>query len=64
MKETWAAMEGLVSQGLVRSIGVANFSVLKLQDLLATANIPPAVNQVQRPPPSPCLGPLDVHGAC
>lgn len=45
--ETWAAMERLVSQGLVRSIGVANFSVRKLQDLLAAATIPPAVNQAR-----------------
>ncbi len=33
-------------QGLVRSIGVSNFSVKKLQDILSYAEIPPAVSQV------------------
>jgi len=31
-------------QGLVRSIGVSNFSVKKLQDILSYAEIPPAVS--------------------
>ncbi len=39
-------------QGLVRSIGVSNFSVKKLQDILSYAEIPPAVSQV---PSKTCL---------
>ncbi|RVW60325.1 NADPH-dependent codeinone reductase 1-2 [Vitis vinifera] len=42
----WEAMEVCHSLGLAKSIGVSNFSCKKLQDLLATAKIPPAVNQV------------------
>jgi len=45
--ETWAAMESLVDRGLVRSIGVSNFSPEKIQTLLKTARIRPAVNQVR-----------------
>jgi alcohol dehydrogenase (NADP+) len=48
--ETWKAMEKCVDAGLVKDIGVSNFSVKKLKSLLATARIKPAVNQVERHP--------------
>ena len=41
------AMEKLVDQGLVKHIGVSNFSVKKLKDLLSYARIKPAVNQIE-----------------
>lgn len=44
---TWKAMEKLVDTGRVRAIGVSNFSVKKLQDLLKYAKVLPAVNQVE-----------------
>lgn len=47
VRETWQAMEGLVREGLVRSIGVSNFGARKLQDILGYAEIPPAVCQVR-----------------
>eukprot|EP00727_Mastigamoeba_balamuthi_P014459 m51a1_g9638 putative aldo keto diketogulonate reductase (312) ;mRNA; f:1156049-1157447 len=47
LAETWRAMERLVDEGLVRSIGVANYSVAHLRDLLAVARIRPAVDQVE-----------------
>ncbi|KAE9455589.1 hypothetical protein C3L33_12509, partial [Rhododendron williamsianum] len=47
LPETWAAMEGLYASGQARAIGVSNFSTKKLQDLLAYAKVPPAVNQVE-----------------
>ncbi len=47
---TWAAMEGLVRAGFVRAIGVANFTPPMILDLLASAEIPPAVNQVEMHP--------------
>lgn len=47
LTETWAAMESLVDQGLVRSIGVSNFSPEKIQTVLDSARIQPAVNQVE-----------------
>ncbi|CAG9462608.1 unnamed protein product [Pedinophyceae sp. YPF-701] len=48
--ETWRAMEQLVRDGLVRSIGVSNWSAQKLKHLLADSVIPPAVNQVEAHP--------------
>eukprot|EP00884_Botryococcus_braunii_P000023 jgi/Botrbrau1/10020/Bobra.0012s0107.1 len=47
MKETWQAMEKLVDDGLVKSIGVSNFSVKKLEDLVTYARIVPAVHQIE-----------------
>ena len=40
-------MESLVDQGLVRSIGVSNFSPEKIEAILKSARIKPAVNQVR-----------------
>ena len=48
--ETWAAMEAAVDAGLCRYIGVSNFSVRKIEDLLKTARIRPAANQVESHP--------------
>ena len=48
--ETWAALEACVHKGLVRNIGVINFSTKKLQTLLDGANIPPAMNQIEMHP--------------
>ncbi|BCS22825.1 aldo/keto reductase [Aspergillus puulaauensis] len=49
-KDTWAAMEALVAKGKVRSIGVSNFTREKIEELLKTAKIPPAVNQIEAHP--------------
>lgn len=46
-KSVWAAMEDCQRLGLTKSIGVSNFSWKKLEEILSTANIPPAVNQVE-----------------
>jgi alcohol dehydrogenase (NADP+) len=48
--ETWQAMEALVDQGLVRHIGVSNFPVALLHELMTQARIPPAVNQCEAHP--------------
>jgi diketogulonate reductase-like aldo/keto reductase len=42
----WKDFEKLYAAGLVRSIGVSNYSVNQLAALAAAADIPPAVNQV------------------
>jgi diketogulonate reductase-like aldo/keto reductase len=48
---TWAAMEQLVDMGLVRSIGMSNFSRKKLAGLLeGGVRIRPAVLQVEAHP--------------
>ncbi|WCJ21725.1 NAD(P)-linked oxidoreductase superfamily protein [Euphorbia peplus] len=46
-KGVWEAMENCQKHGLAKSIGVSNFSCEKLSHILATARIPPAVNQVE-----------------
>lgn len=46
-KETWRALEKLYTDGRVRAIGVSNFNVNQLQDLLADCNIKPVINQVE-----------------
>jgi len=46
----WSEMEGLKNAGLVKSIGISNFSVKDTQVLLASAKIPPAVNQIMLQP--------------
>ncbi|GAB4861315.1 Deoxymugineic acid synthase 1 [Ancistrocladus abbreviatus] len=46
----WEAMEECQKLGLAKSIGVSNFSCKKLQIILDTACIPPAVNQVEMNP--------------
>ncbi|KAF6166798.1 hypothetical protein GIB67_005674 [Kingdonia uniflora] len=50
LKPTWKVMEALVKSGLVRTIGVSNFSVRQIEELLQFANIVPAVNQVELHP--------------
>ena len=44
---TWKAMEECVGRGVVRYIGVSNFSIKKLDDLQRQATIPPLMNQVE-----------------
>ncbi len=48
--ETWQAMEACFETGLIRHIGVSNFSVKKLKKLLAQSRINPEVNQVELHP--------------
>ena len=50
VETTWAAMEALVDNNLTRQIGVSNFSVKKLQDLIGKARYKPAMNQIELHP--------------
>src|SRR3989338_3251300 len=50
IRETWEAMEDLIRKGMVRAIGVANFTGAMLVDLLSYAKIKPAVNQIELHP--------------
>lgn len=46
-KGTWRAMEQLYEEGKVRAIGVCNYSVRHLKELLKTCRVKPMVNQVE-----------------
>jgi diketogulonate reductase-like aldo/keto reductase len=48
--ESWRVLEQLHGEGLARSIGVSNFLVRHLDELLASASVPPAVNQIELSP--------------
>ncbi|ACG73078.1 2,5-didehydrogluconate reductase [Anaeromyxobacter sp. K] len=48
--ETWRAMERILADGKARAIGVSNYTVRHLDELLASANEPPSVNQVELHP--------------
>ncbi len=48
--ETWKELEGAKNDGLVRHIGVSNFSEKKLNDLVSKATIKPEMNQVELHP--------------
>lgn len=50
IQETWQAMEGLVKKGLVKAIGVANFTGPMIFDLLSYAKIKPVMNQIEMHP--------------
>jgi methylglyoxal/glyoxal reductase len=45
--ETWRAMIKLLHQGKARAIGVSNYSIRELNELLDKSDIVPAVNQVE-----------------
>ena len=47
IQETWGVMEELVKKGLVKSIGVANFTTTMLIDLMTYTIIKPAINQIE-----------------
>ena len=46
----WPGMEGARERGYARSIGVSNFSVSELDELMSVARTAPVVNQVQFSP--------------
>lgn len=50
IRETWEAMQNLVTAGLVRQIGVSNFNCSLVRDVLSYATIRPSVLQVESHP--------------
>ncbi|MEK4875544.1 aldo/keto reductase [Bacillus sp. FSL W8-0102] len=49
-KEAWRALEDLYKEGRVKAIGVSNFQIHHLEDLMEGADIKPMVNQVEYHP--------------
>ncbi|OJA16548.1 hypothetical protein AZE42_00629 [Rhizopogon vesiculosus] len=47
LKAVWKVMEECKKEGLAKSIGVSNFDVGHLQEILEDAQCPPSVNQVE-----------------
>lgn len=61
MAETWAALEGLVAEGLVRHLGVSNFGLPAVEEVLGFAKVRPVVNQVEL---HPLLAQRKLVGVC
>lgn len=49
-KDTWRALEKLYKDGYVRAIGLSNFQIHHIEDVLTSAEILPMVNQVEYHP--------------
>ncbi len=60
-REVWRALEELYTSGRVKAIGVSNFEIPHLDDLLETAKIAPMMNQIEI---SPLCQQFDVHEYC
>jgi len=50
LEETWKAMEDLKKEGLIKHIGVSNFSQKKIQHLIDSCDKKPEMNQVELHP--------------
>ncbi|MEO0344884.1 MAG: aldo/keto reductase [Pseudomonadota bacterium] len=50
LADTWRAMEALVDEGLVKRIGICNYSTGLVHDLMSYARIKPAMLQVESHP--------------
>lgn len=50
LSETWKAMEDLQRKGLVKNIGICNYNSALLHDLMAYAEIKPAMLQIESHP--------------
>ncbi|MEH6942543.1 aldo/keto reductase [Bacillus sp. JJ722] len=59
--ESWKALEDLYEEGKIKAIGVCNFNVTHLQDLLKTARVTPVINQVEF---HPRLQQLELRSFC
>ncbi|MFC4076005.1 aldo/keto reductase [Salinithrix halophila] len=60
-RETWRAMERLYEEGQTRAIGVSNFNIHHLKDLMQHSRIKPMVNQVEY---HPRLTQKELHHFC
>lgn len=53
LAEAWRTLEALVDEGKIRALGVSNYGIEELEELLSYARIPPAVLQVESHPKLP-----------
>lgn len=61
--EAWGALVELRQRGLVRSIGVSNFTEQHLTDIIGETGVTPAVNQIELHPYFPQQEMLAVHAS-
>ncbi|OCH91951.1 Aldo/keto reductase [Obba rivulosa] len=59
--QTWKEMEKLLETGKVKSIGVSNFSIKTLRELLPRCTVVPVTNQVEL---HPCLPSSELKAFC
>lgn len=59
--DSWKAMEELYEKGKIKAIGVSNFTIKHLTELIENASIIPAINQVEF---SPYLFQIDLLNFC
>lgn len=45
--DTWKAMIQLMKSGKARAIGVSNYDIIQMQEILQNFDVPPSVNQVE-----------------
>ncbi|MDD9270778.1 aldo/keto reductase [Paenibacillus sp. GCM10023248] len=60
-KEAWRALETLYKEGRVKAIGVSNFQIHHLEDVMKDGEIKPMVNQVEL---HPLLAQQELHSFC
>ncbi|MCI4368211.1 MAG: aldo/keto reductase [Thermoplasmata archaeon] len=48
--ESWRALRRILSEGRCRAIGVSNYTIAHLRELMQHSDVPPAVNQVEFSP--------------
>ena len=56
--ESWKALEKLYKDGRVKAIGLSNFQIHHIQDILEISEVDPTVNQVEF---HPRLRQVDLH---
>jgi len=57
----WEALIGARSAGLARAVGVSNYSLAEIDELVSTTGVTPAVNQIEWSPLLFDLGQLEGH---
>lgn len=60
-KEAWQALEYLYKEERVKAIGVSNFQIYHIEELMKDAEIKPAINQIEL---HPCLTQVKVREFC
>jgi diketogulonate reductase-like aldo/keto reductase len=53
LQSVWKELEAMKAEGICKVIGVCNFSINALQQLLTVCDVKPAINQVERHPMLP-----------